>query len=221
MTADSFSAATHQVIGHAEPTVSNLFHILFREEQRVAEMEESVTEASIAQMRQDIDAMERAIQAVNENNKAHENCIYGCSHILGTVVIRPEFAQSFVMRYHRDKFQRQSQLMDAKVEACRQKLAGKPRKVRAAPHMKDPLYCQIVQSYLDAEEKLVEEKQTAEIIEIDTEARAFALVDEISEYDLVTKRLRLEGPDFDPAAALAGIIGGESDSEDVISVDDD
>jgi hypothetical protein len=79
--------------------------------------------------------------------------------------------------------------------------------------VKSKYYIQIVQAYLDAEMSLTEEKQTAEISEIDSEAKAFALADEISEYYLRARGLNLDPPEFNPAETLSCILGCDPDDE--------
>jgi hypothetical protein len=213
MTSESFALALQELIGRAEPEASRLFHLLFHAQQRSAEIQEEVSEANIQNLHRDIERLEMTIEATRKNNAAHTRSIYACSHLLGTLVIKNDFGESFRLRYLRDKFQRLCELTDRKIESSRTKLSAKPRRIRSAAHMKDPFYLQIVREYIETEARLSDEKETAEISEIDTEARVFALVDEVTEYDLVAKRLNLDTPDFNPSAALRDILGCATSSD--------
>jgi hypothetical protein len=209
----AFFHAFRQLGGRGNESISDLYYDLYHEERRLATLITSVTDPSIAAMQSEIATFEAAIREIKQNNAAHEQCIFGCSHLLGSYVIRKEFGESFEFRSQSNKFKRLCELIDHKVDVLRQKLSEKPRKVRSTKGAKCEYYIRVVQDYLDAEMRLADEKQAAEVNDIDAEASAFALVDEISEYYLAAKGLNLKPPEFNPAEILSGILGCDFDED--------
>jgi hypothetical protein len=217
MSQEEFLAALVAVGAAPDRHLSDLYHLLYYEEEQAVNVAHEVSDDNIQSLRNEIAVLESAIEETKKNNIAHERCIYACSHLLGNFMIRKEFATSFGFRYQRDKFKRLCELFEAKIDLLRKELAptdakGK-RRIQVSKHMKDPFYIKVVQELLDSEFCLLEEKQTGEISEIDSEAKAFALVEEVKEYYLIAKRLNLDPPEFSPAESLSAILGCETEED--------
>jgi hypothetical protein len=207
-----FLEALRQLGGDNDQSISDLYHDLYHEEQNLAVLQQSVTEANLESLRRDIASFESAIQTIKQVNADHERRIYACSHLLGAYIIRKQFAQNYFFRYQRDKFRRLCELCDHKIDALRTKLAEKPRKLRPTKSAKCVDYIHMVQAYLDAEMDLTDVRHASEVADIDSESKAFALVDEISEYYLAAKGLGLDPPEFNLQTALEGILGLDDDA---------
>lgn len=205
-----FLSALKQLGGKPDPNVAESFEQLFITQQKLSELEACVSPKGIDDLQSEIDLMQLAIKEVKENNAAHEKSIFSCSNLLGTLVIKPEFANLNQMRYQRDKYKKLCEVTEKRIEALREELNKKPKKISA--FHKDPYYLQVVDDYTRAEAKLDEVRKMLEFSEIEDEARAFSLADEINEYHIIAQRLNLHPPQFNAAQALGEIICSDSDS---------
>lgn len=205
-----FLSALKQLGGKPDSNVASAFEQLFITQQKLSELEKCVSAKGIDDLQSEIDLMQLAIKEVKENNEAHEKSIFACSNLLGTLVIKKEFANLHQMRYQRDKYKKLCEVTEKRIEALREELNKKPKKISA--FHKDPYYLQVVDDYSNADAKLDEVRKLLEAAEIDDEARAFSLADEINEYHIIAQRLNLHPPEFNAAEALGEIICSDSDS---------
>lgn len=188
-----------------DDNLAELFVELYNSQEMVKERKQQISQSQIVSLQKEVAQLKYAIEDVKKNNQAHNRRIFACDHVIGTVVIKPEFSQMHMMTYQRDKYKKLSENIERQVEENRKLLNQKPKKIQPGKKSSNELK-RIVEEFLDTEEELTKEMQLSEELYTDSEANAFSLNDEINELQTIAKRLDIQINDFESTECIGSIL---------------
>ncbi|OHT00754.1 hypothetical protein TRFO_32436 [Tritrichomonas foetus] len=218
MDEESFLGALRKLGGIADRRAARLFANLYESENKVKELEHELNEMNIEALENEINHMKECIRETAKNNEEHKRRIFSCAHLMGTVLVKPEFSDYFRTKQQIEKHKRKFERINRKVEESRKLLKEVPQKPQRIT-ANSSYYQKIVDDYLNAEKELSIASDIFDSYEVDTESLAFSLSDEINEYQNCAKKLNINFQDFDPTEAIGGIYEA-NDQDDYDSYDE-
>lgn len=214
MDESSFYGALKKIGGISDHKNSSLLATLYKSEIKGRSLQQELSSANIEQMEQEIKQLEQYIRETAANNDEHQRRISSCAKLLGSLLVKPQFAEHFRLKQLIEKYKRTSKIFSQKVEENRNLLRNPQSKSSKVLDHNYKSFLNIINDYLNIESKFFLSKQEFEDYEVDSESLAFTLVDEINEYQNCAKKLNINFPDFDPTKAISGIFETDQLSDD-------
>lgn len=189
------------------------FEILHSLQMQKKSYSHQIEKQQLEDLQAEIDELYQRVKGMKFEIQKNQEKVISCSHILGLIATKPEYADKSHSEYMAQKYKRIKEMLEQNSESLSKELSTKPNITHGNRSTTNPEYLSTIQNYILLENDYKLTQQDYFKTQIDGETHAFALIDEINDLRTIAQALGLPVPEFIPSEYIEAIYDTPSDAD--------